>query len=420
MVKDTEYYDLLGVSVEADGAAIKKGYRRMALKYHPDKNPGNHEAELKFQEVAEAYQILSDPQKKAIYDEVGKEGMSQRGVETAAADPKEFFTMIFGGEGFKDYIGDFTFLSGMFDAAENMEDDESEAGVEKSKDTTVAAVDPESQNMNQMYAKQQKDKKEAKKKSRQMSIEYMEKQKVEQDKKVKQLSDQLLDRMTTVIDPSSGNLSDKEMQFMVKKLQTQVDDLVQESFGVDICHEIGKIYLFKGKSFLKSQKAILGRFHRIGSSLKQSKNTAKNMWGMLSSAREAQSTLEAMANLETSQDGNMDEYEKAKYEQTMTGKFLAVAWASSKFEIYQTLKKVCSKILDDKSIPVNVRKQRALAMIKMGEIFSNAERKDNDPDSDAQVFERLVNEAKEVRSADIRRKAYQNMKGKKDTKEISK
>jgi molecular chaperone DnaJ len=71
-----DYYEVLGVSKDADQAAIKKAYRKLAIKYHPDKNPDNKEAEEKFKEAAEAYEILSDQDKKARYDRYGHAGVS--------------------------------------------------------------------------------------------------------------------------------------------------------------------------------------------------------------------------------------------------------------------------------------------------------------------------------------------------------
>ena len=66
-----DYYEILGVSKNATAAEIKKAYRKKALEYHPDKNPGDKEAEEKFKEAAQAYEILSDEQKRAQYDQYG-------------------------------------------------------------------------------------------------------------------------------------------------------------------------------------------------------------------------------------------------------------------------------------------------------------------------------------------------------------
>jgi molecular chaperone DnaJ len=70
-----DYYDVLGVSKDASQAEIKKAYRKMAIKYHPDKNPNNKEAEEKFKEAAEAYEVLSNPEKRAKYDQFGHAGV---------------------------------------------------------------------------------------------------------------------------------------------------------------------------------------------------------------------------------------------------------------------------------------------------------------------------------------------------------
>ena len=71
MVTKTDYYDVLGINKNADEKTIKKAYRKLAKKYHPDINPGDSNAEAKFKEVTEAYEVLSDPEKKKLYDRFG-------------------------------------------------------------------------------------------------------------------------------------------------------------------------------------------------------------------------------------------------------------------------------------------------------------------------------------------------------------
>ena len=97
-----DYYEVLGVDKSADDATIKKAYRTLAKKYHPDMNPGDKEAEAKFKEVNEAYDILSDPDKKAKYDQYGH----------AAFDPSS--GMGGGGFGFGDFGFDINDLFSSF------------------------------------------------------------------------------------------------------------------------------------------------------------------------------------------------------------------------------------------------------------------------------------------------------------------
>jgi molecular chaperone DnaJ len=74
-----DYYEILGIQRNATGDELKKAYRKMALKYHPDKNPGDKEAEEKFKEAAEAYEVLSHPEKRDLYDRYGHEGLRNTG-----------------------------------------------------------------------------------------------------------------------------------------------------------------------------------------------------------------------------------------------------------------------------------------------------------------------------------------------------
>ena len=83
-----DYYEVLGVSRDVDEKALKSAYRKLAMKYHPDQNPGDHEAEEKFKEVGEAYAILSDSQKRAAYDQFGHSAFEQGGG--GGAGPGDF------------------------------------------------------------------------------------------------------------------------------------------------------------------------------------------------------------------------------------------------------------------------------------------------------------------------------------------
>lgn len=105
-MSDREYYDILGVGRDADLSAIKKAYRKAAVRYHPDKNPGNAEAEEKFKEAAEAYAVLSDPEKRRLYDQFGKRGVG--GQQGFGGFDQEIFA------DFGDVLGDLFGLGSIF------------------------------------------------------------------------------------------------------------------------------------------------------------------------------------------------------------------------------------------------------------------------------------------------------------------
>ena len=85
-----DYYEILGVSKNASDDEIKKAYRKLAVKYHPDKNPGNKEAEEKFKEINEAHDVLSDKQKRARYDQFGHAGVGGAGSNPFGAGGNPF------------------------------------------------------------------------------------------------------------------------------------------------------------------------------------------------------------------------------------------------------------------------------------------------------------------------------------------
>jgi len=105
-VDKRDYYEVLGVERNAGEQELKSAYRKLALKYHPDRNPGNEEAEEKFKEAAEAYSVLSDPQKRAAYDRYGHAGVP------GAATPSGFDPNTFGD--FADILGDLFGFGDLF------------------------------------------------------------------------------------------------------------------------------------------------------------------------------------------------------------------------------------------------------------------------------------------------------------------
>ncbi|KAH0788437.1 dnaJ subfamily B member 4 [Histomonas meleagridis] len=114
-----DYYSILGVSRDATPDQLKRAYRKLAMKWHPDKNPNNQaEAQAKFEEISEAYDVLSDPKKRQIYDQFGEDGLKggggPGGYSFNAGNAEEIFKTFFGDSGnpFGDVFGDIFGMGG--------------------------------------------------------------------------------------------------------------------------------------------------------------------------------------------------------------------------------------------------------------------------------------------------------------------
>ena len=111
-MSNPDLYNILGIEKGASDAEIKKAYRRLAMKYHPDKNPGNKEAEKKFKEISQAYEILKDPSKRSQYDNFGTTSSSGGGF--GGGDPFGGFGGMDFNDIFSDFFGGGCVIAGLF------------------------------------------------------------------------------------------------------------------------------------------------------------------------------------------------------------------------------------------------------------------------------------------------------------------
>ena len=186
------------------------------------------------------------------------------------------------------------------------------------------------------------------------------------DERVETLAKKLLDRISIWTETDKGNDVTKAFQ---EKTRLEVENLKMESFGLEILHAVGNTYLQKATSFLKSQKflGISGFFSR----LKDKGTLAKDTWATISTAIDAQMTMEEMAKMEEKGGEDWTDEKKAEYEKRVTGKILAAAWKGSRYEIQGVLRDVCEKVLNDKNVKMEKRIERAHALVLCGTVYQN-------------------------------------------------
>ncbi|CZS97791.1 related to DnaJ-like protein [Rhynchosporium agropyri] len=205
--------------------------------------------------------------------------------------------------------------------------------------------------------------------------------------RVDTLAKKLVDRISVWTETDKGPDVTKAFQ---EKTRLEVENLKMESFGLDILHAIGATYLQKSTALLKSQKFLgIGGFF---SRLKDKGTLAKETWNTISSAIDAQMTMEEMAKAEERGGEDWTEEKKVEYERRVTGKILNAAWKGSKFEIQSVLRDVCDEVLNDKKVSMAKRLERAQALVIAGEIYQKAKRNPEE-EGDYMAFEQLVAEA---------------------------
>ncbi|KFZ00250.1 hypothetical protein V500_01119 [Pseudogymnoascus sp. VKM F-4518 (FW-2643)] len=225
------------------------------------------------------------------------------------------------------------------------------------------------------------------KEQREQLAEY-EKERISiRKERVETLAKKMIDRISIWTETDKGDDVTKAFQ---EKTRLEVENLKMESFGLDILHAIGATYLSKAGALLKSQKFLgIGGFF---SRLKDKGTLAKDTWNTISSAIDAQMTMEEMAKMEEKGGEDWTDERRVEYERRVTGKILTAAWRGSKFEIQGVLRDVCDEVLHDKRVSMAKRLERAQALVISGEIYAKAKRNPEE-EGDYMAFEQLVAEA---------------------------
>lgn len=335
MVVDTEYYDLLGVVPTASALEIKKAYRKKAIQHHPDKNPDDPLAAAKFQEIGEAYQVLSDVGLRQRYDDYGKEqAVPKEGFE----DPLEFFSMIFGGEAFKDWIGELTLMKELSKAAEKagVDEDSGDSGEAEQAGTPeqgaggghqaldpavpalhaaalyTAAPAPVSvssaapgrlptlaiSNTAQSALDEEAAKEAAKAAKAEEDRLYEEALLKEREETQELLAAKLVSRLSLWTETDK---KDDVTKLFKDKMQYEAELLKMESFGEDILHAIGLVYASKAETFLGLQTffGLGGMF----SSMREKGRIVRDTFTTVTAALDAQLTMEKLSKMQEHNEG---------------------------------------------------------------------------------------------------------------------
>ncbi|KAI8886116.1 DnaJ-domain-containing protein [Backusella circina FSU 941] len=278
----TEYYDILGVSPQATQDEIKKAYRKMAIKYHPDKNPDDPTAEQKFVKISEAYQVLSDPVLRKSYNELGHEkGLRPDG---GFVDPEQFFKQSFGGDRFVDIIGEISIGKDMQTALETAEEDEQEVDL---KSLTL----------------EQKAEREEQKREKEQERAQV------RNKRVDALCVKLINKLSLYTELNDTSEEARCAAFS-NIIQIEAEDLKKESHGVELLHAIGYTYLSKAETYLArlSVFGFGGMFH----SVKEKGYIFSETVGTLRSALDLQSSYTELQKAE--ERGDLTDEQRVKLE----------------------------------------------------------------------------------------------------------
>ena len=383
-VKETQYYEILKVETTASSAQIKKSYYELARKLHPDKNPDDPDAHIKFQKVGEAYQVLSDPELRKKYDSRGKDGLGDIPVVDASA----FFAALFGSDQMEIFVGKLQ-MAVM-----------AEGGSDLTRDET----------------------------------------RILQDRRVVRLAINLaaiLDgyaaaprattttSATTTDDKTTNEKEEEKLRekAALEKFEAQMKPIAQSlanaSHGPKMLKQIGFVYEKQAEQVLTDPVAGFGTWADLGvrsnlAAMEQNTNRTKTQFSAMKAAFGAFGTVKKIAEEEESY---MKEEEEQQQQQQHQGKseksdgegdgksaedkaqtkkkpplteaeimqrraqhqkdvmphILEALWNVSALDIESTLRSVCDKVCHDKSVKKEVRKKRCEALSVLGKIFQTTE-----------------------------------------------
>lgn len=313
MVKETAFYDILGVTPDATDAQLKKAYYVQARKCHPDKNPGDPQAHEKFQELGAAYQVLSDPDKRATYDRLGAAGLG----DAPLMDPGALFAVLFGSDVFEDYVGTLQLAAAV----------------------TISAEGGQPLTQQEMQAK-------------------MAALQLEREGKLGLL---LRDRLALYTSMGKERFEQHMREEAVR--------LSKFNFGPEMLQTIGYIYARVGAKEVGKNFKTLGvgwaweTLRGVGHGTKTTYNAVSGIVGLQTAQRELQQQMAA---------GQLTPQQAEALMAQKSEEILSNLWKLNVMDIEKTVEKVATHVLQEPGLSPAQREERAKALKKVGKVFQEA------------------------------------------------
>jgi len=358
-VKETEYYDALEVGTDASAGEIKRKYYLLARKLHPDKNPGDPEANARFQKIGEAYQVLSDATLRKKYDAQGREAL---GDAHTFINPSAFFSMLFGSDAFEGYIGRLK-LATLAQAGTDLTSDEIDL-LQRRREARLAI-------------------------------------------KLAAMLDMYADLGSAPSGAEPRVMDDKERaEAFLSTLKPMVDTLADKSFGLVLLKKIGWMYEKEAEKFLNDPVAGAGTWldlglRSTGVSMQQRTSTLQTKFAALKAGVNVFTTVQSSENDVANAKNEEEAAElRAKQQKDILPHVLDALWNASALDIDSTTRHVCNKLLHDTSVSMARRVLRGKGLHLLGKMFQEATSSNEAETDSMQTFEDALRAAFAPKDAD--------------------